>query len=151
MTTPTNTSDKPGLAEVTDGSFQKGDIITYALSDKGLGNIISHTRPTPSANPDMAMLADIERKWRARLSDLEDMKKRGDLTKDWGECSLIDARNIVKDLAALRQSTPPPGAGLTRQGVCPSCGGHGVVRVAVTGGPYMSIEERESHDNECEE
>jgi hypothetical protein len=38
-----NTQDIPRV-EVTDGSVQKGDILTYELTDKGLGKILSHTR-----------------------------------------------------------------------------------------------------------
>lgn len=47
--TPLPRSDCPVATEgprvvVTDGSVQKGDIITYSLNEHGLGNILSHTR-----------------------------------------------------------------------------------------------------------
>lgn len=48
---PTVTSTdqrEAGRVEVTDGSVQQGDIITYALTDEGLGKIISHARPVTS-------------------------------------------------------------------------------------------------------
>jgi hypothetical protein len=38
--------------------------------------------------------------WQRKVADLEAMKARGDLTPDWGECSLTSARTIVADLIA---------------------------------------------------
>jgi hypothetical protein len=51
----------------------------------------------------------------------------------------------IRALSTTREQKP------TRQGVCSTCDGHGVVRVPLAGGPYMSIAERESHDSEGQE
>jgi hypothetical protein len=60
-------------------------------------------KPPPQVDSGREAIAPVFRKWQEKLSELEGMKARGDLTKDWGECSLINARNIVDDLtAALR-------------------------------------------------
>lgn len=38
-------------------------------------------------------------RWKEQLTYLDDMKERGDLTRDWGECSRNNAQRIVNDLA----------------------------------------------------
>lgn len=51
-------------------------------------------------------LTNLRERWQRKLTDLEDMKSRGDLTADWGECSLTNARSVVADLAALASVAP---------------------------------------------
>jgi hypothetical protein len=65
-----------------------------------LWQLIERRAATPSA------VHKVLAKWQEKLADLEDMKARGDLTKDWGECSLINTRAIVNDLTAALSTTP---------------------------------------------
>jgi Lar family restriction alleviation protein len=70
-----------------------------------------HVDKPSTDNRDAAWLL---KKWQSALDAMEDMKRRGDLTKDWGECSLINAREFIRDLNLLI-----PKAELDE---CPLCG-----------------------------
>jgi len=44
---------------------------------------------------------ELEQIYADEVARLEDMKQRGDLTEDWGECSLICARNTLKQIRSI--------------------------------------------------
>lgn len=46
----------------------------------------------------MTGLEELELIYIAKVATLKDMKARGDLTKDWGECSLICAEGTLKEI-----------------------------------------------------
>jgi hypothetical protein len=41
-------------------------------------------------------LRDIKHEYTKKIEDYEKMRARGELTKDWGECSLICARETLR-------------------------------------------------------
>lgn len=52
-------------------------------------------------------LAEMLKRWTEQQTYLEQLKAGGGLTRDWGECSLTNARRIVRDLQEALASTPP--------------------------------------------
>jgi hypothetical protein len=50
-------------------------------------------------------LEQLERRYSEKLKDLEDMKARGDLTRDWGEASLICVREALRDIRSVTSET----------------------------------------------
>jgi hypothetical protein len=84
---------------------------------------------TPALPAAGEVLSKVLSRWQEKLADLEDMKRRGDLTKDWGECSLINARTIVQDLTAALALLQSKEAGRCRNwaGDCAAFTDHGIV------------------------
>jgi hypothetical protein len=96
-----------------------------------------------------AMVVDECAKIARKHSELHYDKQR-DLHRKPGEGAEKAASNCADDIeeeirGLLLPSTQPAS---TREGICPSCQGHGIVRVPVLGGPYTSIAEREGHDDD---
>lgn len=93
--------------------------------------------------------------WAATKPADEDVRETAErVVKVWQEARYgVSVGSFMEracsDLSAALSTTGEPKR--TREGVCPSCGGHGVVRVHVADGPHMSIAERESYDNEGDE